>query len=166
MRVERFALFFPPLLFKVRRGETEYGIGAVPLGGYVRITGMNPREELSPEVQPRAYYRQKPWKRIVVILAGPAMNVLIAFLILWALFLSQGKPVANSTHVYSVTRGSPAAKVLQPGDTLVAVDGVRGTPDQLRKQLSRHSCAGKPVAGCVAQSPARLTIKRGNATIT
>src|SRR5205807_1695500 len=48
----------------------------------------------------------------------------------------------------------------------VAVDGVRGTPDQLRKQLSRHSCAGKPVAGCVAQSPARLTIKRGNATVT
>ena len=45
MRVERFALFFPPLLLKVRRGETEYGIGAIPLGGYVRITGMNPREE-------------------------------------------------------------------------------------------------------------------------
>ena len=48
MRVERFALFFPPLLFKVRRGETEYGVGAIPLGGYVRITGMNPAEEIPP----------------------------------------------------------------------------------------------------------------------
>src|SRR5437764_8758365 len=86
MRVERFALFFPPLIFKVRRGETEYGIGCIPLGGYVRITGMSPREELSPEVLPRAYYLQKPWKRIVVILAGPAMNVLIAFVILFGLF--------------------------------------------------------------------------------
>src|SRR6266567_4039581 len=69
MRVERFALFFPPLLFKVRRGETEYGIGAIPLGGYVRITGMNPNEELPPEIEPRAYYRQPVWKRIFVILA-------------------------------------------------------------------------------------------------
>ena len=49
MRVERFSLFFPPTLCKVRRGETEYGIGAIPLGGYVKITGMNPEEELPPE---------------------------------------------------------------------------------------------------------------------
>ena len=90
MRVERFALFFPPLLVKVRRGETEYGIGAIPLGGYVRISGMNPHEELAPEVEPRAYYRQPPWKRIVVIAAGPAMNVLVAFLILWILFWVNG----------------------------------------------------------------------------
>jgi regulator of sigma E protease len=48
MRVERFALFFPPLLVRVRRGETEYGIGAIPLGGYVKITGMSPHEELDP----------------------------------------------------------------------------------------------------------------------
>ena len=71
MRVERFALFFPPLLWKTQRGETEYGIGAIPLGGYVRISGMNPYEELPDDVAHRAYYRQPPWKRIVVILAGP-----------------------------------------------------------------------------------------------
>ena len=90
MRVERFALFFPPLLAKVRRGETEYAIGAVPLGGYVKITGMNPNEELPPEVAPRAYYRQQVWKRIVVIGAGPAVNIALAFLILWALFWADG----------------------------------------------------------------------------
>ena len=72
MRVERFALFFPPLIYKVKRGETEYGIGAIPLGGYVKITGMNPAEEIPPEHAHRAYYRQPVWKRIVVIAAGPS----------------------------------------------------------------------------------------------
>ena len=47
MRVERFFLFFPPKIFSVKRGETEYGIGAIPLGGFVKITGMNPEEKLS-----------------------------------------------------------------------------------------------------------------------
>ena len=63
MRVERFSLFFPPTLFRVRRGETEYAIGAIPAGGYVKITGMNPEEisGLDPEVARRAYYAQPPW---------------------------------------------------------------------------------------------------------
>ena len=72
MRVERFSLFFPPLLWKRTKGETEYAIGAIPLGGYVKITGMNPQEEIPEEVAHRAYYRQPVWKRIVVIAAGPA----------------------------------------------------------------------------------------------
>src|SRR5947209_6920129 len=71
MRVERFSLFFGPLLVKFRRGETVYGIGPIPLGGYVKITGMNPAEDIPPEALPRAYYNQKVWKRVVVILAGP-----------------------------------------------------------------------------------------------
>src|SRR3954469_17708796 len=90
MRVERFAVFFPPLIAKFRRGETEYGIGAIPLGGFVRITGMNPAEEIPPEVAHRAYYRQPVWKRIVVIGAGPAVNIALAFLILWILYLANG----------------------------------------------------------------------------
>ena len=75
MRVERFFLFFPPKLVSVRRGETEYGIGAIPAGGFVKITGMNPDEELPPEVAARGYYHQPVWKRIVVIGAGPAVNI-------------------------------------------------------------------------------------------
>ena len=90
MRVERFSLFFPPLIAKTRRGETEYAIGAIPLGGYVKITGMNPAEEIPPEVEPRAYYRQPVWKRVVVIAAGPAVNIAIAFLIFAGLFWANG----------------------------------------------------------------------------
>ena len=81
MRVERFFLFFGPTIWSFKRGETEYGVKAIPLGGYVKITGMNPEEEMPPEVAHRAYYRQKVWKRIVVIAAGPAVNIVLAFLI-------------------------------------------------------------------------------------
>src|SRR5690606_21550056 len=56
MRVERFSLFFPPLIARKQIGETEYALGALPLGGYVKITGMNPAEELPPGVAHRAYY--------------------------------------------------------------------------------------------------------------
>ena len=89
MRVERFSLFFPPLVARYKRGETEYAIGAIPLGGYVKITGMNPAEEIPPEHAHRAYYRQPVWKRIVVIAAGPAVNIALAFVILAAVYVDQ-----------------------------------------------------------------------------
>ena len=159
MRVERFSLFFPPHVLKRRRGETEYAIGVIPLGGYVRITGMNPREEIPEEVADRAYFRMPVWRRIVVIAAGPAMNVLVAFVILFGLYLHVGK-TTGSTKVERVERGSPAAAVLQPGDRLQSVDGVRGSAADLGRQVARHRCAGKQVAGCRATSPVRLTVLR------
>jgi regulator of sigma E protease len=165
MRVERFALFFPPLLFKVRRGETEYGIGAIPLGGYVRITGMNPREEIPEDVQPRAYFRQPVWKRIVVVAAGPAVNIVIAFLILWALFLINGAPKA--THTVD-RRGleAPAVAVLRPGDRIVSVDGKDGDQAAIAAAISSHKCAGTPTNGCQATTPARVVIERGGRRLT
>src|SRR5437899_3329328 len=121
MRVERFSLFFPPTLVRVRRGETEYAIGAIPAGGYVKITGMNPEEigDLDPEVARRAYYAQAPWKRVAVILAGPLVNLLIAFAIFWAILASASfngdvtlaelnpsiETVVTTTSVHGVQRG-------------------------------------------------------------
>ena len=172
MRVERFSLFFGPLLVKFRRGETEYGIGPIPLGGYVKITGMNPREDIPEEVLPRAYYNQPVWKRIVVILAGPAVNLLIAFVIVWALFLSNGETVTRngqpvaSNRVAQVQSGTPAALALRPGDEVVSVDGVGGSPDAIRNQLATHRCAGAQVNGCFATTPARVVVKRGNRLLT
>lgn len=160
MRVERFALFFGPLLVKFRRGETEYGIGPIPLGGYVRITGMNPDEELPPEIAPRAYYRQPAWKRVVVIAAGPVMNVLLAFLLLFGLFTLHGEPTGTSTRVEAVQSGSPAAGALRPGDRIVAVDGRRGDTETLRRQIGTHRCGGKLVDGCLAATPAKVTVER------
>jgi regulator of sigma E protease len=159
MRVERFALFFPPLLFKVRRGETEYGIGAIPLGGYVRITGMNPNEEIPPEAEARAYYRQPVWKRVVVISAGPAMNVLVAFVILWGLFLWKGE-AEPSRRVAKEALRPPAAGVLQPRDEIVSIDGRSGGPEQLREATAAHRCAGRQVNGCRATTPAIVAVRR------
>jgi regulator of sigma E protease len=158
MRVERFSLFFGPLLIKKRIGETEYGIAPIPLGGYVKITGMNPNEKLSPEVAPRAYYNQKVWKRVVVILAGPAMNLLVAFLIIWGLFLANGQSVP-SKRVSAVT-AAPAKTVLHSGDQIVSVDGVGGSFESIRAQLAKHRCAGQQVNGCVAATPATVIVRR------
>jgi regulator of sigma E protease len=160
MRVERFALFFPPLLFKVRRGETEYGIGAIPLGGYVRITGMNPHEEIPPEHADRAYFRQPVWKRIVVIAAGPFVNVVIAFVLLTGLFAVKGNP-ETLNRVSPVALEQPARGVLKPGDELLTVDGRKATPIGVRDAVARHRCKVQPpVNGCRATSAAVVQIRR------
>jgi regulator of sigma E protease len=160
MRVERFALFFPPLLFTVKRGETEYGIGAIPLGGYVKITGMNPAEDIPPEHAHRAYYLQPVWKRLVVIGAGPAMNIVLAFVILFGLYAFKGEQVAT-TKVDGIQKSSAASGHLRSGDRIVSVDGVRGDSDALRKQISSHACAdGARVKGCAAATPARIVVVR------
>ena len=166
MRVESFFLFFGPKLWSLKRGETEYGIKTIPLGGYVKINGMNPEEEMPEGEEDRAYHRQKVWKRIVVIAAGPAVNIVLAFVILFCVFnfggLRETKPLVGET-----TAGSPASKVLQEGDRIVAVDGHRFATLPVERRLTRfgklvasHRCAGEQVDGCVAKSPVELTIRR------
>jgi regulator of sigma E protease len=180
MRVERFSLFFPPTLFRVRRGETEYAIGAIPAGGYVKITGMNPEElvGLEPEAARRAYYAQPPWKRIVVILAGPGVNIAIAFLLFWAVLLSGSlngafrlesldpslafiTPVVNS-----VEAASPAQGTLRPKDRIIAVEGRSATIGSTAKAVDSHRCAGALVAGCRAATPVHITVRRGGRDVT
>jgi regulator of sigma E protease len=166
MRVERFFLFFPPKLVSIKRGETEYGIGAIPAGGFVKISGMNPDEELPPEAEGRGYYDQPVWKRIVVIGAGPAVNIVLAFAILFALALGADRP--NQT-VGQVFPGTPAASKLVPGDEILAVDGkrYRGLENEARLEgfrdsVASHRCPGQQVDGCRAATPVTLTVKRGN----
>jgi regulator of sigma E protease len=160
MRVERFSLFFGPMLWSFRRGDTEYGIGPIPLGGYVKITGMNPNDEIPPEAAPRAYYNQPVWKRIVVILAGPGVNLLLAFVIVWALILANGQPAGPSKQIAAVQTSSAAVGVLRPGDRIVSVDDVTGSVTALRNQLATHRCAGAQVQGCFAATPARIVVER------
>jgi regulator of sigma E protease len=160
MRVEKFSLFFPPTLASVKRGETEYAIGAIPAGGYVKISGMNPSEDLPDEVRTRAYYSQPVWKRIVVISAGPAMNLLLALLLMFIFFWAVG-PETSTRNVSAIEKGYPAAGVLQPGDRLVAVDGKGGTPPQLSNRIASHRCAEQSTTeGCKASQPVSVTVVR------
>jgi regulator of sigma E protease len=163
MRVERFSLFFGPFLFKTKRGETEYGIGAIPLGGYVKITGMNPEEDMPPEVAARGYYRQPVWKRIVVIGAGPAVNLLIAFVLLFGLAFSRSEVTKSVGHREP---GSPAERSLQEGDRLLAVDGHGGDQLDFQRRISSHKCAGRQSDGCEAATAAVLRIVRGGQPLT
>jgi regulator of sigma E protease len=165
MRVERFFLFFPPKLVSVKRGETEYGIGAIPAGGFVKISGMNPDEELPPEAQGRGYYDQPVWKRIVVIGAGPAVNIVLAFAILYFLALGGSQP---SQKVEEVSPDTPAAAAkLKPGDEIIGVDGSRylnrdskGRLEGFREEVASHRCVGQQIDGCVAATSVTLTVRR------
>ena len=164
MKVERFFLFFPPKLFSIQRGETEYGIGAIPLGGFVKITGMNPDEEVAPEDAHRTYYSSPVWKRIFVIAAGPFVNIVIAFVIFFALFATGTE---GTNEVSAVMDDGAAAGILQPGDELVAVDGVTGDFNELREQIATHTCANDAETdGCEAETAATLTIVRNGQEIT
>jgi regulator of sigma E protease len=165
MRVERFFLFFGPTLWSFKRGETEYGVKALPLGGYVKITGMNPEEEVPAEVEHRAYYRQSVWKRIVVVAAGPAVNIALAFAILFFVYFVNAQQVDQK--VGEIRSGTPAAKILRPGDRILAVDGEaypgldrEARLERFGKQVASHECAGKQVDGCLAATPVTLEIGR------
>jgi regulator of sigma E protease len=171
MRVERFFLFLGPKVVSVRRGETEYGVAAIPLGGYVKISGMSPEEELPPEVEHRAYYRQPVWKRIVVTGAGPAVNIALAFVIFFFVFWADAQRPTQV--VGEVIKGTPAAKALHPGDRILAVDGAAyprlGGEERIGRFLDAiksHTCPARQVDGCRAAEPVALRVERHGAIRT
>jgi len=167
MRVEKFFLFFPPKVVSITRGETEYGIGAIPLGGYVKITGMNPEEEIPPEVEHRAYYRQPVWKRIVVIAAGPFVNIVLALVLFFILATGFGLDTEPTNTIGAVDENLAAAEQLRSGDQLVSIDGVEVASlsgdqliDTVREQVATHECPPPITDGCEARTPAKLVVVR------
>jgi regulator of sigma E protease len=214
MRPRKFYVGFPPALVKVTRRGIEYGLGAIPLGGYVRIPGMHrpapgdidvhfapargerpeltvplerlkraltegnmqaAREEvvgleelirlakLSPGARrlaerglrelwdglgPDAYWRQRTWKRIAVIAAGPLTNVVFALLLFTVLFLVAGGPATS--RVQTLRDGFPAAQMgLRPGDEIVAIGRTRVTPDTVATAI--NSSRGRPITVTVVR---------------
>ncbi|BBX39227.1 M50 family metallopeptidase [Mycobacterium simiae] len=92
MKVRRYFVGFGPTLWSTRRGETEYGVKAVPLGGFCDIAGMTPVEDLTPDETERAMYKQKTWKRVAVLFAGPGMNFVICVALIYVIALIWGLP--------------------------------------------------------------------------
>jgi membrane-associated protease RseP (regulator of RpoE activity) len=128
MKATEFFFGFGPRLWSFRKGETEYGIKAIPAGGYVRIVGMNPFEEVAPEDVGRTY-REKPfWKKSVVVLAGVGMNFILAYVMFFGVIMSVGisEPRPVVAEVLETSDGEPTAAAragLQPGDRIVGVNG-------------------------------------------
>jgi membrane-associated protease RseP (regulator of RpoE activity) len=169
IKVEEFFVGFGPRLWSIRRGETEYGVKAIPFGGYVRIAGMNPFQEPTPEEYPRTYGAKPAWQRALVIAAGPVTHFAMAILFLAFFFTAIGVPsrfVPTIDRVEPTLNGqpSPAAVVgLRPGDEIVAVGGMPVRPsddpdhagDDVRDFTRSH--VGEPI---------QLTVRRGDRTLT
>jgi regulator of sigma E protease len=215
MRPRRFYVGFPPALVKARRKGIEYGVGVIPLGGYVKIPGMhrlspadadlyfgrtlqrapelngptqrlkralaaeddeaaratlaelealggdNPPEgfergvqEIQDGLSPDAYWRQSTWKRVAVILAGPATNLVFAIVLFACLFLVGGGKA--TTTVDSVLAGHPAAAIgLRPGDRILTIDGAAVRAREIASRISGSH--GKPVT---------VTVQRGMSVVT
>ena len=133
MKATKYFLGFGPTLWSFQRGETEYGIKAIPAGGYVRIIGMNILEDVPPEDEDRAY-RVKPfWQKSVVVMSGIGTHFVIAFALLWFAHVVVGepdreRPRLDIAHVVAETEdGSTTAAMLagiRVGDRLIAVDAI------------------------------------------
>jgi membrane-associated protease RseP (regulator of RpoE activity) len=144
MKVRRYFVGFGPTLWSTRRpnrlGSTEYGVKAIPLGGFCDIAGMTSVEELDPADRPYAMFRQKVWKRVAVLFAGPGMNFIIGLVIIYGIAVSWGLPNLNQpttavvgetacvapqlskTEMGQCTGPGPAALAgIRPGDTVVKV---------------------------------------------
>lgn len=130
-KATKFFVGFGPTLWSFRKGETEYGIKLFPAGGFVKIVGMNPYEDVAPEDEPRAYANKPRWQRAIMIAAGPATHWPLAFLILAVTSMTVGFPTGEATNVVSIVETkidgeeTPAAEAgLRPGDKITEVNGV------------------------------------------
>jgi membrane-associated protease RseP (regulator of RpoE activity) len=146
MKVTEYFLGFGPRLWSIRRGETEYGVKAIPAGGYVKIIGMSNLEEVAPEDEARTY-REKPyWRRLSVAVAGSTVHFIFAFILLWLTFSTIG--IQGQTPQLKVgeltlfkTGQSPAQQAgFKLGDKIVSVDGLHFKSwDDLPPYIQSHT---------------------------
>ncbi|SMD21220.1 M50 family metallopeptidase [Kibdelosporangium aridum] len=172
MKVRRYFIGFGPKIFSFRRGETEYGLKAIPGGGFCDIAGMTALDEMTPDEEKNAMYRYPAWKRVIVMAAGSVTHFILGFIILYILAATISLPnladrpvVASTSCVQSdtinmdttkprpgctATDPNPAAQAgLRSGDLIVAVNGTEtSTFPELRAAL-------KPLSG-----PQRITVER------
>ena len=175
MKATKFFVGFGPTLWSTRRGETEYGVKAIPAGGFVKIIGMTPLEDVEPGDEDRVFYKQPPGRRVVVLAAGSVIHLIIAVLIIFGyLVLTHDDPVVADLRVSStpacITATSdqpctsadpraPAYGVLHKGDVFVSVNGKSVSSDSsttITDLVGRS--IGRPVTFVIDRDGRRLTL--------
>ncbi len=189
MKVRRYFVGFGPTLWSTRRGETEYGVKAVPLGGFCDIAGMTPVEDLAPDETERAMFKQTTWKRVAVLFAGPGMNFVICLALIYLVALVWGLPnlhpptqaIVGETaciatevapgKIGSCTGPGPAALAgIRPGDVVVKVgDTPVSTFDEMAAAVRKlHGTVpvvvqrdGTPITAYVDVTPTQRFLSNG-----
>ena len=157
MKVTEFFLGFGPRVWSFRRGETEYGVKAIPAGGYVRIVGMSNLEDVDPDEEPRTFRHGTFGNRLTVILAGVSVNLILAFLLIYVALIGRGLPDTLEANVSRVVPNSPAAAAgIRDGDRIIAIDGQRLDVDRDIAQALRDRVG----------QPTTIVVKRGGGTVT
>lgn len=140
-KAPQFFVGFGPTLWSFKRGETEYGVKAIPAGGFVKIVGMNPYEEVPPQDQPRSYPNKPRWQRALLLVAGSATHWVIAFVVLFVTALTLGFPTDQlSTNVAVVETQTPAGQAgFEPGDRIAGAEGVAfDSWPEIRRFIQNH----------------------------
>jgi regulator of sigma E protease len=150
VRVDAFSLGFPPKLLHKKIGDTDYRLSVIPLGGYVKLYGENPNDEVPPELEPVSFSHQPLLHRFLIVMAGPTFNLLFAAVALFLVFTFSGIPYLTTT-VGGVKAKSPAALAgLHQGDTILAVNGQKVTHWEDLSHIIRH----------IGERPLTLSVKR------
>ncbi|MHB9073769.1 MAG: RIP metalloprotease RseP [Desulfobaccales bacterium] len=152
VRVDAFSLGFPPKLLHKQIGDTDYRLSVIPLGGYVKLFGENPNDEVPPELEPVSFSHKPLWQRFLIVMAGPTFNLLFAAVALFLVFTFSGIPYLTTT-VGGVKEGSPAAQAgLEKGDQVLSVAG---------QKVSRWEDLSRKIRG-IGEHPLTLSVKRGD----
>jgi membrane-associated protease RseP (regulator of RpoE activity) len=157
-KATKFFFGFGPTVWSFTKGETEYGIKAIPAGGFVKIVGMNPYEEVPAKDVPRSYPNKPAWQRALLVVAGSATHWVLAFALLFVAALALGFPTGRATNeITALQVPSPAARAgFRPGDRIVAVGGTATQSwREIRNYIRRHG-----------DRLATFTLERGGRTKT
>ena len=177
MKVTRYFVGFGPTIWSTWRGETEYGVKALPLGGFVKIVGMTSLDEVDPEDESRSFRSHPAWQRIIVLCAGSFMHFVLAFVLIFGLALGVGIENDNTTQLGTVTscvaanttqlnngtctpsdKPSPAKLAgLRTGDQVKAFDGA---------PVSNWTQLGNAIRRVRPGSPVAITVLRDGKTMT
>ncbi|HEX6241084.1 MAG TPA: RIP metalloprotease RseP [Polyangiales bacterium] len=155
VRVLTFSLGFGPRVAGFSRGGTDYVIAAIPLGGYVRMLGENPHDEVQRDDEPSAFHTQALWKRVVIVFAGPMMNLTFPLALYFVVFL--GTTTLSPPIVGDVFAGQPAEGKLTPGDRVLSIDGERiDTFYELTRAVAPH--AGRTLSFSIERDGERISL--------